>query len=184
MKRKATMEKPLAAVLIDDTKAGAIAVAASEIGLAYVSFSGLQYFNKLLAENAGAGSGKALKIAQTAARQIQEYFNHKRKVFELPLDLNGTTEFRRRVLLETKNIPFGRTLSYGQLAARVHNPKAARAVGGVMAYNPLPIVVPCHRVVASDGSMHGFSSPGGIKTKIMLLEHEGLNVHNNKLTAY
>ena len=183
MKQKAMVEKPLSAILIDDTKVGAIAVAASDDGLAHVSFYGLQDFNVFIGKNVGMENRKALKIAQEAARQIQEYFEQKRKVFELPLDLNGVTDFRRRVLLETKNIPYGRTLTYGQLAARVHQPNAARAVGGAMANNPLPLVVPCHRVVASDGSMHGFSSPGGIKTKITLLEHEGFTIDNNRLAA-
>lgn len=177
-------KKPLSVVLIEDTKIGAIAVAASNIGLVYVSFNGLYDFGNLIVENAAANDDRALKIAQSAARQIQDYFDFKRKVFEIPLDLVQTTDFRRRVLLETINIPFGRTSTYGQLAARIHKPNAARAVGGAMAANPLPLVVPCHRVVASDGSMHGFSSPGGIDTKVLLLEHEGLKVNNNKLAAY
>jgi methylated-DNA-[protein]-cysteine S-methyltransferase len=184
LKQRALIEKPLSAILIDDTKVGAITVAASDVGLAYVSFYGLQDFTAFIGKNVSKENSKALKIAQEAARQIQEYFDQKRKVFEVPLDLDGITDFRRRVLLETKNIPYGRTLTYGQLAARVHQPNAARAVGGAMAGNPLPLIVPCHRVVASDGSMHGFSSPGGIKTKVALLEHEGLNINNNKLAAY
>lgn len=170
-------------VLIEETKVGPVVVAASNIGLAYISLNGLQDFNTFIAENAAVNGDRALKIAQNAARQIQDYFEHKRKVFEIPLDLDGVTDFRRRVLLETMNIPFGRTSSYGQLAARVHNPRAARAVGSTMACNPLPLVIPCHRVVASDGSMHGFSSPGGISTKIKLLQHEGLNVVDNKVKS-
>lgn len=183
MKEKVVLKKSFSVVLIEETKIGAIMIAASDIGLAYVSFNGLQDFNSFITENAAANEGRALKMAQNAARQIQDYFDHKRKVFELPLDLDGTTDFTRRVLLETMNIPYGRTSTYGQLAANVHKPNAARAVGGVMARNPLPLLVPCHRVLASDGSMHGFSSPGGIETKIELLKHEGIEINNNKLAA-
>lgn len=183
MKNNKVIEKPLSVVLVEDTPVGAIVIAASDIGLAYVSFNGLHDFNTFISDNTKAPDSQALEVAHNAGSQIQEYFVGKRKVFELPLDLKGVTDFRRRVLLETKNIPFGRTTTYGQLAASVKRPKAARAVGGAMAHNPLPLVIPCHRVVAGDGSMHGYSSPGGISTKVLLLRLEGLQIWNDRLVA-
>ncbi len=89
----------------------------------------------------------------------------------LPIDWDGISPFRRAVLEETMRIPAGQTRSYGWLAAKVGRPRAARAVGRVMATNPLPLVVPCHRVVASDGSLHGYG--GGLEMKAALLKAEG-----------
>ena len=180
---KGNMKKPLSAALIENTPAGSLAVAASNDGLALISFFGLSYFNDLISENSNNAGSKSLAIVQEAVRQIEEYFSRKRKVFDLPLDLEDLPEFRQRVLRETARIPFGSTLSYGELAARVQNPKAARAVGGALAHNPIGLVIPCHRVVASDGSMHGFSSPGGIATKIKLLELEGCQIKNDRLIS-
>ncbi len=89
----------------------------------------------------------------------------------IPLDLDGLTPFRRAVLEEAMRIPAGETRSYGWLAQKVGRPGAARAVGRVMATNPLPLVVPCHRVIGSDGGLHGFG--GGLDMKEMLLRLEG-----------
>ncbi len=88
------------------------------------------------------------------------------------IDLAEATPFRKRVLEQTRKIAYGQKLTYGELAARAGKPGAARAVGAVMASNPLPIVIPCHRVVASGGSLGGFSAPQGIELKRRLLEME------------
>ena len=88
------------------------------------------------------------------------------------IDLEEATPFRKRVLEQTRKIAYGQKLTYGELAARAGKPGAARAVGAVMASNPLPIVIPCHRVVASGGSLGGFSAPQGIELKRRLLEME------------
>jgi methylated-DNA-[protein]-cysteine S-methyltransferase len=92
----------------------------------------------------------------------------------LALDWTGITPFRRAVMEECMRIPAGRTLSYGDLAARVGRPGAARAVGRVMATNPLPLLVPCHRVLGSDGTLHGYG--GGLPMKAALLKAEGASV--------
>jgi methylated-DNA-[protein]-cysteine S-methyltransferase len=89
------------------------------------------------------------------------------------LDLTGVPAFPRRVYEVTRTIPAGSTLSYGAVADRIGAPGAARAVGRALGDNPCPIVVPCHRVLAADGSMHGFSAPGGIATKRRMLQIEG-----------
>ena len=89
------------------------------------------------------------------------------------LDLSGVTDFNRAVYEVARTITPGRTLTYGEIAARVGVPNDARAVGQALGRNPFPIVVPCHRVVAANGRMHGFSAPGGVNTKLRLLEIEG-----------
>src|SRR5690606_32768312 len=93
---------------------------------------------------------------------------------DLPLDYGGASEFQRAVYEALKSTAPGETLSYGELAARAGRPGAARAVGRAMATNPLPIVVPCHRVLGAGGAIGGFSSPGGTATKAQLLAREGV----------
>jgi methylated-DNA-[protein]-cysteine S-methyltransferase len=91
----------------------------------------------------------------------------------IPLDLGALSPFARKVYQALRKVPAGQVVSYGQLAKMVRSPAAARAVGRAMAANPLPIVIPCHRVVAADGQLGGFSAHGGVGTKIKLLELEG-----------
>lgn len=109
------------------------------------------------------------KTLSNACKQLSEYFNGKRKVFELPLAPHATP-FQSLVLNQLTAIPFGQTRSYGQLAKALERPKASRAVGTACARNPLPIVIPCHRVVGQNGSLTGFA--GGLKAKRWLLRHE------------
>jgi len=91
---------------------------------------------------------------------------------DVQIEIDSCTPFRRRVLQLARKIGYGRTVAYGELAARAGNARAARAIGAVMASNPLPIIVPCHRVVASGGAIGGFSAPHGIELKKRLLEME------------
>jgi methylated-DNA-[protein]-cysteine S-methyltransferase len=104
-------------------------------------------------------------------RQLDEYFAGRRRQFELPLDWGLTWGFRRVVLQHLAGLPFGETVTYGRLADAVGHPGAARAVGSAMASNPMPIVVPCHRVVAAGGKLGGYT--GGIDKKRALLGLEG-----------
>ncbi len=92
---------------------------------------------------------------------------------DVVLDMDGVPEFHRRVYDVARAIPPGATLSYGQIATRLGDPTAARAVGQALGQNPFPIVVPCHRVLAADGRMGGFSAPGGVDTKVRMLAIEG-----------
>ena len=108
---------------------------------------------------------------EAAAREIEEYFARRRTAFDLPLDLRLSTGFRRTVLTHLPDIGYGRTASYAALAAAVGHPRAARAVGTACATNPLPLVVPCHRVVRSDGSVGQYG--GGPQVKKALLALEG-----------
>jgi methylated-DNA-[protein]-cysteine S-methyltransferase len=104
-----------------------------------------------------------------ARRQLLEYFEGERKSFDLPIRMSGT-EFQVRVLEELQQIPYGETLSYRDIAERIGNPKAVRAVGAANGRNPIPIVIPCHRVIGSSGDLTGFG--GGLDTKEALLRLE------------
>lgn len=106
-----------------------------------------------------------------AAKQIAEYLNGERRAFTLPLDLGGTRGFTRDALNAAAQIPYGQTRSYWWVSVRAGNPRAMRAVGQAMATNPVPLIVPCHRVVRSDGSLGGFGG-GGPEQKRQLLELE------------
>ena len=108
-------------------------------------------------------------------QQLQEYFAGQRKDFDLPLQLTGT-EFQVSVLQALQQIPYGETVSYGEVARRIGRPKAMRAVGAANGRNPIPIVVPCHRVIGSSGDMTGFG--GGIDTKEALLRLEAENTQD------
>lgn len=107
-----------------------------------------------------------------ARQELEEYFAGRRRTFAVPLDLTGLPPFTRHVLEVLRGVPCGETLSYGELAQRTGNPRAARAVGRAMAVNPLPIVIPCHRVVAAGGKPGGYSGGGGLQTKEWLLALE------------
>ena len=109
-----------------------------------------------------------------AHNQFEQYFNGKRKSFDLPLSFDGCTDFMKSVYRELLKISYGETASYKQIAERVNCPKGFRAVGLANNKNPLPIIVPCHRVIGSDGKLVGFG--GGIDLKIKLLELEKNNI--------
>jgi len=112
-------------------------------------------------------------LLSKAAALVKAYFAGEAARFELPVDLSGVPDFTRSVLLECHKIPYGSTASYGELARRVGNPRAARAVGQAMRRNPLPPIIPCHRVVGSDGSLVGFAGgTEGLPLKRALLDRE------------
>jgi methylated-DNA-[protein]-cysteine S-methyltransferase len=110
------------------------------------------------------------KVLDDTRRQFDDYFAGRRRTFDLPLAPRGT-RFQQQVWLALRAIPYGETISYAQLATRIGKPSAMRAVGAANGRNPLPIVVPCHRVIGADGSLTGFG--GGLPTKRFLLELEG-----------
>jgi len=107
-------------------------------------------------------------LAQTR-EELEEYFDGRRQTFDIPLAPNGT-EFQRSVWHALTRIPFGKTISYGELARRLGKEAAVRAVGAANGRNPIPVIVPCHRVIGSDGSLTGFG--GGLPRKKWLLQHE------------
>jgi len=116
------------------------------------------------------GEKKETPLIKKTAKQIDEYFNGKRTIFDLPLVLHGT-DFQVSVWKSLQKIPFGKTRSYGEIAAAIGNPKASRAVGMANNRNPISIIVPCHRVIGQNGSLTGYA--GGLELKQRLLELEG-----------
>lgn len=105
--------------------------------------------------------------------QIQSYFAGERREFALSVDLTGLTPFQQSVLDAAAEIPFGRTVPYGELAERLGKPDASRAVGSALGRNPVPIVIPCHRVVRSDGGLGGYTAGTGYKEQLLELEARG-----------
>ena len=118
-------------------------------------------------------SEKKSPILAKASTQLAEYFAGKRRQFDLPVDLSGTP-FQRSVWDALAAIPFGAVRSYGDVGLSTGRRAAGRAVGGAVGANPIPIIVPCHRVLASDGRITGYSGGNGIPTKVWLLDHEGI----------
>jgi methylated-DNA-[protein]-cysteine S-methyltransferase len=108
-------------------------------------------------------------VVGDALAQLREYFAGRRKEFDLPLDPAGTP-FQQSVWRRLRDIPYGQTISYGELARRVGNPNASRAVGAANGHNPIPIVIPCHRVIGANGSLTGFGGGLPIKKKLLALE--------------
>lgn len=148
---------------------GALFAMASEKGLEVLSFQRQPGVSQASSLNQ---SGAPFEILQETCQQLTEYFEGQRQTFDLPLAPQGT-DFQREVWQELLNIPFGQTLSYGELAERVGKPKAARAVGSANGKNPLCLVIPCHRVIAADGGLGGYAY--GLSIKEQLLAHEGLS---------
>jgi len=108
---------------------------------------------------------------RSARRQMQEYLSGKRTAFHLKMDLSGATPFQRSVLEAARRIARGGVLSYGDLAARVGRPRAGRAVGQALAHNPLPVLIPCHRVVSQHGELRGYLGDRiGLKARLLALE--------------
>ncbi len=115
-----------------------------------------------------------------AKKEILEYFDGYRKKFEMPLDFSCATPFQQKVYETMLAIPFGRVQTYRWLAEKIGNPKGLRAVGSANGKNRWPLVVPCHRIVGSDGRLTGFSAPGGLELKAELLRLEGVPVEKGR----
>jgi methylated-DNA-[protein]-cysteine S-methyltransferase len=121
-----------------------------------------------------ANSVGSAKVLEDAAKQLDLYLKGDLPKFSLPLKVSGTP-FQLAVWKAITKVPFGKTISYGEIAAAIGKPQAARAVGAAVGANPTPLLVGCHRVLGSNGSLTGYSGGQGIKTKKHLLDHEGIN---------
>ncbi|OJF76866.1 MAG: cysteine methyltransferase [Treponema sp. CETP13] len=143
-----------------NTKIGAIEIHCTEKHITYIKF---------LSDATKAKNSKSCELCDRAIIQIHEYLDYKRTQFDLPLSLEGT-DFQKKVWRALCTIPYGKTVSYKTIAKAIGNPNAARAVGMANNKNPIQIVVPCHRVIGSDGSLGGYAS--GIKIKQQLLAIE------------
>ena len=122
-------------------------------------------------------------LLHQAADELQAYLEGSLKAFSVPLDLSDLSSFQQKVFAEVRQIPWGEVLTYAQVAAQIGQPEAARAVGTALAHNPLMLFIPCHRIIGSDGKLHGFSAPHGVALKAWLLDHEGVKVSDNNLCA-
>lgn len=158
-----------------DSPLGPLLLGATSEGLVRVGLPALEE-DAVLEELARRISPRVLRAPRAATsaarRQLDEYFEGRRRVFEIPLDWRLTRGFRREVLQATYRIPYGRTASYREVATEAGRPAAVRAAGTALATNPLPIVVPCHRVLRSDGTIGQYL--GGPETKARLLDLEGV----------
>ncbi len=155
-----------------DTPVGPLLLAATDQGLVRVAFAREDH-DAVLQSLADRISPRVLEFParlDVAARELDEYFTGQRHRFDLPLDWRLSAGFRRTVLSHLPEIGYGHTASYGAVAQLAGNPKAVRAVGTACATNPLPVVVPCHRVVRSDGSMGGYRGGPDAKRTLLTLE--------------
>jgi methylated-DNA-[protein]-cysteine S-methyltransferase len=173
--REAAAESGLLDAVYDviDSPLGPLLVAATPRGLCRISFDPnpedeLERLTRLH----GSRILRARRGIDRVHRQLDEYFAGSRARFEVERDLSGATRFQQRVLRALARVPFGGVTTYGELARRLGSPRAARAVGGALNRNPIPIVLPCHRVVGSTGELVGYG--GGLERKRTLLELEGL----------
>jgi methylated-DNA-[protein]-cysteine S-methyltransferase len=155
-----------------DSPVGRLLLAATEVGLLRVAYE-IEDHDRVLEIISAKVSPRILRAPKRldeAMWELDEYFGGRRTTFDLPLDLGLSAGFRQLVQRQLAHIAYGHTQSYGQVAAAVGNPKAVRAVGTACATNPLPVVLPCHRVLKADGSLGGYA--GGPATKAILLELE------------
>lgn len=121
-------------------------------------------------------------VLELAAKQLAEYFAGERREFTLPLSLQGT-EFQMSVWNRLNSIGWGEFLSYGELGDEIGKPGSARAIGGAVGANPIPLIVPCHRILAGDKRITGYSGGDGIPTKVWLLDHENIAHKSNRAPA-
>jgi methylated-DNA-[protein]-cysteine S-methyltransferase len=168
--------QPDVAYAVVDSPIGALVAAATPTGLvrlAYEDFNG--GLDAVLENLAGRLSPRILEQParlDAVRRELDEYFSHRRETFDLPIDWSLYSDFGRRVLQATATIPFGRTATYGEVAAQAGNARASRAAGRALGANAIPIVVPCHRVIGTSGKLTGYT--GGMHRKEALLRLEGI----------
>jgi methylated-DNA-[protein]-cysteine S-methyltransferase len=159
----ATMDSPVGELLVAVTRKGLVTVAFED-----------EPRDEVVARLARRVSPRVLEAApptDAARRELEEYFDARRHAFDLGIDRRLIGEFAWSVLRATSRVGFGELATYGQIAERIHRPKAARAVGRALGSNPIPIVIPCHRIVGSGGSLTGYA--GGLSRKQTLLRLEG-----------
>lgn len=165
---------PLYTGVLQDSPLGDIWIAVSEQGLAAIEWSQDEadfgvYLTKRFKRPVQLDPEKVAHALQ----QLVEYLRGARKAFDLPINWSLLRSFQRQVLQIVYAIPYGQTRTYGDIAHEIGNPKSARAVGRANATNPMPLVIPCHRVIGSDGKLHGYGGGEGLPTKEWLLKMEG-----------
>lgn len=162
---------------LDNTPVGSIWLAATENGLLAISLWDDEerfraYVSRLTGESF-AITGQKSPILIRALAELDEYLRGELREFTVPIDRSRFTSFQREALDLVCAVPYGRTTTYGAIAEQMGKPGAMRAVGRANATNPIPIIIPCHRVLGSDGKLHGYGARGGLETKAWLLKLEG-----------
>jgi methylated-DNA-[protein]-cysteine S-methyltransferase len=157
-----------------DSPIGPLLAAGTAAGLVTLAFGDPDDVLETLARQVSPRILELPSRLDPARRQLDEYFEGRRHDFELALDRRLSRGFRAQVLAQLEHVPYGQVVTYGELASRAGSPRAFRAVGSAMATNPLPVVVPCHRVLRSGGKLGGYG--GGLDAKRWLLRHEGAAV--------
>jgi len=150
-----------------DSPVGRLYLAATDEGLTHILFVAQMDHEP----QAVPGAGAAARIVRETARQLADYFAGRRRDFDVPLAPAGT-EFQRAAWKALAEVPYGETISYAELAQRMERPRAIRAVGAANGANPIPIILPCHRIIGADGTLTGYG--GGLETKRRLLSLEGV----------
>jgi methylated-DNA-[protein]-cysteine S-methyltransferase len=145
----------------------------SPVGILEIKTDGKAIISLKRVENPVIGKTDATPLIKEACAQLDEYFAGKRRTFDLPLSPKGTP-FQETVWKQLQEIPYSQTISYAQLAKAIHHPKACRAVGSANGKNPIAIIIPCHRVIASGGGLGGYAYGIDIKKQLLELEKNGL----------
>lgn len=179
MKKRSMARQPRLFYKVARTKLGPIGIAAIDRGIVRIKLNAPKaekFAEELKKEFCGFKLLKKSPLIDKAEKEIREYLAGKRKRFSIPVVISATP-FRKKVYSALRKIPYGRTKSYGQLAESIGYAGAARAVGSALRANPIPIVIPCHRILGSDGSLTGFA--GGLNLKRKLLSIEGAAYREN-----
>jgi len=158
--------EPVGQILVASSKLGVVAVSLGELNLDAFARKVEKRNFEFITEDEGYNT--------PIAKQLSEYFQRERRHFDVEIDYRGLTPFQQEVYLQAVATPIGSFTTYGNIAEKLGNPGASRAVGQALARNPIPIFVPCHRVLNKKGQLHGFSAKGGLNTKSLLLQIEGV----------
>ena len=174
MARKTSSPSPLNTGELHGTPLGNLWIAVGQRGLVAIEWSASELeFSQYLTKRFKRPVEPNPKMTAQAAGQLGEYLQGKRRQFSIPIDWSVLRPFQKQVLKVTFGIPYGQTRTYGEIAATLGNPRAARAVGRAEATNPMPLVIPCHRVIGADNKLHGYGGGDGLPTKEWLLKMEG-----------
>jgi O-6-methylguanine DNA methyltransferase len=165
--------QPISIGVLSSSPIGPLWIALSDVGIVSVDWSKSQEdFTRLVQQRFNTTVLYDKAHTAESLRQLSEYLSGIRREFDLTLDLTRISQFQVQVLKLTMDIRYGKSSTYKEIAAHLGKPLAARAVGRVEATNPIPLIIPCHRVIGSDGNLHGYGGPGGIKLKAWLLKLE------------
>ena len=167
---------------LTQTQLGPVSFYAGDKGLLRVDFKPLNQLKEETGVTEDLPSFDGMEIIGVLLAEINEFLFGIRKTFSVPIDWRGMGEFQRQVLTMASQIPFGRVTTYGEIARRLGKPGSARAVGTALGSNPMPIIIPCHRVIGADGSLRGFA--GGLDRKAYLLGVEGHTVNGDRMLNY